>query len=350
MRFVVKMVAMALGLLGAARAGESGFKDPLDVPATVVATNREIVLTGLALAGNRLVMVGPRGVILYEDLPAPPDARPVQANVPVGSDLTALRFVDAKVGYAVGHDGVILGTNDGGATWDKRLDGRDVPKIIADYYAANPATDPAIARQAERFATGGADLHFLDTWFEDADHGFAIGSFNLILRTEDGGRSWKPWLDRTDNPGGLHLQAIAPIDGSVYLVGEQGLIRKLDPAAKKFVSMPSPYKGTLFGIIGGKGTILAYGLRGHAFVSHDGAATWQESKVGVTDSIAAGTMLPDGRVLLATLAGDLLTSSDSGGSFTAVPGGPRHKVFALALAQGRLALAGSSGLQFFPMP
>jgi photosystem II stability/assembly factor-like uncharacterized protein len=57
-----------------------------------------------------------------------------------------------------------------------------------------------LQQDAEAFAAQGADKPFLDVWFEDEKKGFAIGAFNLILRTEDGGKTWTPWLDRIDNP------------------------------------------------------------------------------------------------------------------------------------------------------
>ena len=46
-----------------------------------------------------------------------------QSKVPVSSDLTAVYFVNDRKGWAVGHDGVILATSDGGAPWTLQLDG-----------------------------------------------------------------------------------------------------------------------------------------------------------------------------------------------------------------------------------
>ena len=46
-----------------------------------------------------------------------------QAEVPVREDLTALSFPTPAHGWAVGNEGVLLETTDGGAHWAKRLDG-----------------------------------------------------------------------------------------------------------------------------------------------------------------------------------------------------------------------------------
>ena len=108
--------SMLLGALGAlAASGASpavaAAGEVLERPARASALAGARLITGIARAGNRLVAVGQRGhVVLSDD----GGQRWTQATVPVSSDLTAVRFVDAQVGYATGHDGVVLGTRDGG--------------------------------------------------------------------------------------------------------------------------------------------------------------------------------------------------------------------------------------------
>src|SRR5262249_48655072 len=158
---------------------------------------------------SRLVVAGQRGLILYSD-----DGKTwIPASVPVSTDLTGLSFPSAQQGWAVGHEGVVLHTTDGGASWTRQLDGRRIAAIVKT---------SAVASQ-ERAAQP-----LLDVWFEDERRGFAVGAFNLILGTQDGGRSWTSWGDRTDNPKGLHLYAVRPAGGTVFLVGEQGLVLRLD--------------------------------------------------------------------------------------------------------------------------
>ena len=63
------------------------------------------VLLGLARAGQRLVAVGERGIVLLSD---DNGQRWRQAQVPVSVSLTAVQFVDDRRGWAVGHLGVVL--------------------------------------------------------------------------------------------------------------------------------------------------------------------------------------------------------------------------------------------------
>ena len=74
---------------------------------------QSLLLDG-ASAGARLVVVGERGHVLVS---ADGGASWQQARVPVRSLLTAVHMHDARIGWAVGHDAVILRTGDGGMTW-----------------------------------------------------------------------------------------------------------------------------------------------------------------------------------------------------------------------------------------
>ena len=97
--------------------------------------------------------------------------------MPVSSDLTAVFFVDDKQGWAVGHDGVILHTADGGETWALQLDGRAANELLIAAMerkaAAEPASDDAkkLLAEAKRYKEQGADKPFLDVWFADAQNG-----------------------------------------------------------------------------------------------------------------------------------------------------------------------------------
>ena len=65
---------------------------------------------------------------------------------------------------------------------------------------------------------------FQDVWFKDESTGFAVGAFNLIFHTDDGGRTWESWFDRTDNPGGFHFYCVRACGPDIFLSGEQGMV------------------------------------------------------------------------------------------------------------------------------
>ncbi|MFC5696275.1 WD40/YVTN/BNR-like repeat-containing protein, partial [Pseudomonas sp. GCM10022186] len=261
-------------------------------------------LLDLAQAGQRLVAVGQRGHILYSD---DQGKTWTQASVPVSSDLTAVQFPTAEQGWAVGHDGVVLHSSDGGVTWQKQLDGRQLGRLMQDYYAAKPDAMQWLD-EGKRIETEGADKPFLDLWFSDERNGFIVGAFNLIFRTRDGGQSWEPWTDRTDNPSGYHLNAIASDGEHLFIAGEQGLLLRLDEHGERFQALAAPYQGSFFGIAAQPGLVLVHGLRGHAYRSLDAGTSWSQVDTGLNSSITASARGPEGGLYLFGQTGQALAS------------------------------------------
>lgn len=317
-------IAWGLVAITVSAASPSEFQPPARVAAAKSAAAASVPGNALAVTGARVVAAGQRGVIVHSD-----DGKTWnQAEVPVGSDLTALTFPSERQGWAVGHEGVVLHTSDGGTTWSKQLDGLKIAELLPD------------------FVTQGIDKPLLDVWFGDDLKGYAVGAFGLILHTEDGGKTWQPWMDRVDGGGDMHLYAIRPAGGAVFVVGERGLVLKLDMQTQRFRRLELPYKGTLFGVVGTPRVVLAFGLRGNAFRSTDGGASWSKVETGVSAGISAGVARADGAIVLVTLAGQVLLSTDEGAVFRKVRAGLEVPAFAVAeAADGALAIAGFGGVR-----
>lgn len=302
-------VLLRAGLVGSlilavpALAGTALSYSSLQRPAQISKRNQGMAMLAIARAGERLVSVGENGVVLLSD-----DTGKTwrQAKVPVSVSLTAVQFIDAKQGWATGHMGVVLHTGDGGETWIRQLDGVSAAKLILAEAQARGASERELA-DAQHLVDDGPDKPFLNLYFRDAQHGYVFGAYNLILRTDDGGKSWQPWLNRLDNPKALHLYAMAASGNALWLAGEQGLLLRSDDGGEHFKTAASPYKGSYFGLEGGPhGELLLYGLRGHAYVSNDTGKTWREITTGVAATLSSGGFLADGRLTLASQAGEIL--------------------------------------------
>lgn len=323
------------------------YVDVLDLPGrpSVLAVHSPLLDT--ARAGQRLVAVGQRGHILYSD---DTGQQWTQASVPVSADLNAVVFPTPEQGWAVGNDGVVLHSSDAGKTWIKQLDGRQIGAVLVDYYGALSRAEPGneqwaqLAANGQRLVEEGADKPLLDVWFANDKVGYVVGVFNLILHTEDGGLHWTPFQDRTDNPQGFHLNAIASTGDSLYIVGEQGLVLKFDDARQRFIALQTPYQGSFFGVIGKPGEVLVYGLRGHVFRSYDGGASWGPLDTGLQVGITAATVGADGRYRLFSQAGHMLISREDGSPLKLVTQtNPSPVASATLAADGSLVLVGSRG-------
>ncbi len=297
------------------------FRDPLDAPAEETRRAASGAMFAVARAGGRLVAVGELGrIVISED-----DGRNWrQVPVPVSADLVAVHFPTPRQGWAVGHGGAVLHSADGGLSWTRQFDGRDAAQLLRTHYTRlRDAGDAGAARflaAVEVNFKNGPELPLLGVWFRNPDEGFVVGAFGLIFATTDGGRHWEPWMDRVENPDELHLTAIAGSGDDVLIVGEQGRVWKLDAAARRFTQRRTPYEGTLFGIVGDRGGIVAFGLRGNAVRSADGGDRWQALPMPAQSyNINASTLLDDGRLVLVTQGGGLLIGSTDGAPFTARP-------------------------------
>lgn len=306
--------------------------DALEQPAVLSSTATSAAMLGAARAGDRLVAVGERGVILLSE----GDDHPWrQAVSPVRVSLTAVQFVDAQQGWAVGHMGVVLHTQDGGLTWRKQLDGLQLAALFLQ-------DAPAGHREyAEMLRNDGPDKPLLGLHFSDARHGIVVGAYNLALRTSDGGATWQPLSPALPNERRLHLHAVHVDGPQVLIVGEQGLILRSDDGGQSFARLPSPYKGSWFGLLtGNDGSWLLYGLRGSLYRSADRGATWDKLPAPSATSLTAALQRRDGALLLVSQGGELLQSLDGGRSFTRLAARLPSAISGMAeSAQGTLAFA-----------
>lgn len=284
---------------------------PLPIfPATAVNASR-LLLLGVAVAGTRAIAVGERGSVVLSD----DDGRSWRAvKTPTEATLTAVQFVDDRRGFAVGHDAVILMTEDAGATW-------------VQVHAAPDEQKPLFAVS-----------------FDNATHGIAVGAYSSAYETGDGGRTWRP-LAIAD--GDRHFNALAGgADGKLFLAGESGMILHSDDAGRNWTSVNTPYTGSYFGTVRlAESGWLVFGLRGNVFRSNDDGERWnQVSPAGSQATLTGGTALPGGGVLLVGREGTLLSSRDRGSSFTVRKTGD-GKAFAAArrLASGTCVLVGEGG-------
>ena len=113
--------------------------------------------------------------------------------------LRAVAFLDVNRGVTVGDGGKILATDDAGRTWNPRVSGTtenltDIQMVGEEGWIAG--YDGVILHTADGGKTwsrqkSGVALSLEALYFLDAKNGWAVGWAGTALRTEDGGNSWK---------------------------------------------------------------------------------------------------------------------------------------------------------------
>lgn len=284
------------------------------LPATEVRISTSMVMS-VGYAGNAQVAVGERGRVFKEV-----DGVWKRMPTPTEAALTRVTFANDQLGLAVGHDAVILRTQDGGSSWTQ---------VYADPEAETP---------------------LMDVLFVDADRAYAVGAYGLFLESTDGGLNWAP--KAAEEEAEAHYNAITKLaDGTLMVVGEFGtLLRSADQGAT-WSKIESPYEGSYFGVVGlDEQQVVAFGMRGRVVLSQDGGNTFVNIETPITASLF-GALVQDNTLYLAGQSGEVLYSRDGGLSFARVKveGSPMLTAMAPA-AQGQLRAFGEHGLHLLQTP
>lgn len=328
------------------------FVDPLDAPSVMHQSIAGRPLMSVARAGSRLVALGMRGLIAISD---DEGKSWTQVSAPVRSDLLAMSFPTALDGWAVGHDGVVLHTADGGKTWSKQFDGRMAATALAQYYkdriaAGDAALQPYLDQIALNYKEG-PSLPLLSVVFHDKQHGLAVGPFGMAIATDDGGKTWIPILQQIENPEFLHLDAISEVAGNLYIAGEKGVVFRFDPDARKFHRVETGYAGSFFGLTGNDEVLLAYGLRGTIYRSVDRGATWSAVQSPLHGAVTHATYLPERRTFVFVSAAGEIAVADASGEALHLLKTSRPIVItgAQVSAGGALVVSGLDGVRIAPL-
>lgn len=149
-------------------------------------------------------------------------------ETPTDKSIYDIAFADEKNGWAVGRRGFVIHTSDGGDTWERQTIPRTpsqhvfaISTIDADqawaigewggrYFTADggetwedrsflmdnthPAFQYLTEFELERYESGEKlydDIYLNDVFFLDAEHGWMVGEYGFIWRTDDAGETWE---------------------------------------------------------------------------------------------------------------------------------------------------------------
>ncbi len=239
-----------------------------------------------------------------------------QAKVPTQALLTGIFFLNKRLGWAVGHDAIILRTGDGGEQWE----------LV--------------------FSAPEEEAPLLDVWFKNANHGLAVGAYGLLFETTDGGSNWAQRVVSSEDD--FHLNRIeAAANGVLYIAAENGIVYRSGDDGQTWQALISPYEGSFFTVLPlTNNRLLVAGLRGHLFRFDDGAQNWNAIATATDAMLTSAVKLNNGVIVVAGFAGTLLTSADAGNTFAYKQLRSRHAIANIVQADDdTLILVGEAGIQ-----
>ena len=256
--------------------------------------------------------------------------------------LTDLSFVNGATGWILETDGTVVQTKDGGTEFIQRTavpgtrasGGQAAPTALA---FVTPSTGFAAASDGKLYITtdegvswrlvadvGGRALH--DVEFVDAQHGFAVGDRQALLRTDDGGATWVPHdpqaegrdLDEIDcadahqcivttgggdrlvrtTDGGETFSLVAASSDPIHAVAFASAIA-VSAAGASGATVVSDDGGINYSAVGGRlsgaysavkaggqpGTAYAPGDNGALAITTDAGATWVRGNVATSEDV-----------------------------------------------------------------
>lgn len=201
------------------------------------------------------------------------DLIPDSATVPGGVEFSGISFADNQSGIAYGPGNRIFLTSDAGATW--------MP-VVPDI--AQAKGDPAIISELRLIHMG------------TRNRGWALGYFDEIFTTQDGGRTWS--VQDTGTPPvytyatGVPTLVMAPVLGNivsidenhVVMTGHQGNLVTTSDAGATWTSrnraVTNEYLTSVAFATPDAGWIA--GIKGGIFRTTNGGASWERQNAGDT--------------------------------------------------------------------
>ena len=218
----------------------------------------------------------------------------------IEQDIHDIFFLDAHYGWAVGESGTVLHTDDGGKHWKRQ-------------------------REPE-------DRYFNDVFFVDRKTGWIVGEFGTILHSADGGATWQPqecpelaalvknaeW----DRPLPALYGTYFPDKDRGWIVGMDGVIIRTENGGKTWSLVKPVSEKPLYSIVmhGAKG--WAVGNEGVYVMTENGGDTWSVKDQALKTKfwLRAVSFGDDKRGLIVGAQGTIALTDDGGFSWKLISG------------------------------
>ncbi|MCS0631239.1 YCF48-related protein [Telluria mixta] len=213
--------------------------------------------------------------------------------------------------WAVGSNGKIARSGDGGRTWHLQ---------------------PAAVRET---------LQDVAAW--DAKHLVAVGNHGVVLITEDGGASWKNVDVPKSNIANKLVRVKAFSDGSAWATGEAGSVLHSTDFGKTWVQTGPGGDAAWNDIHVASNLLCLVGEFGQIKISDDGGASWKDSASPVKTSLMSVAFSDDSKGVAVGLGGTVLVTQDAGRNWAQETAASSDDLFRVMWDARRWLAVGANG-------
>ncbi len=215
--------------------------------------------------------------------------------------------------WTVGDQGRILRSSDGGENWDRQPTSTD--RNLMDIAAWNP------------------------------QRAVVVGNKSVVLRTENGGNSWRTVTDipKSKISNKLYRVRIAP-DGSAWVVGERSTILRSDDGGKTWRRMAEEGRTSWYGIAFPSNTpdAVVSDFRKHICRRLNGETwSWHSESPPLEQSLKSVDFRDPSLGVAVGLNGRVLRTSDGGRTWELQESGTRNHLFTVSWSTNRWVALGA---------
>ena len=270
---------------------------------------------------------------------------------PQGYDLSATAFSGTR-GYAVGRDGAVLRSDDGGSSWTGLGSGTRENLTLVQALGPNTVLigGGCSVRRSDDAGATFRRLPFTPSdsacaspvaavSFSSAQVGYVLLRNGTVLRTADGGRTFG---QRTSVPdAGTDIDFVSDEVGTA--VGGGRIYRTVN-GGNSWTAVTGGNVGTVLFI--DPATAVAVGANGTFLTSTDGAATFTAKPLagaGAGKNFGGAACVDAATCLLTNGTGQIIRTSDGGATSSLITGADAPIAAAAALPSGRVIGVGGGG-------
>jgi len=273
-------------------------------------------------------------------------------------NLNDVKFVGEDSVWAVGDDGLIIHSSDGGFTWINQRHSsssyRDLNQVffinwltgwaVGDYGSILSTTDGGFSWKKQTSNTG---EHLYGIHFIDQKNGWIVGGNGVLLQTTDGGKTWLKKVSGTDND----LISVFFIDSQVgwvieeyYYYGTKGKIRyttdggmtwSVQYTASRYLTSIT-FADSLNG--------WAVGYSGHVVSTTDGGTSWTTQTSGTYANFYATCFIDEKTGWAVGENGRIIYTSDGGTTWEFQSSGTGNNLYGVAITKsGKGLVVGGYG-------
>lgn len=278
------------------------------------------------------------------------------------SNLKGISMVSSQVGWAVGSNGFVISTVDGGTSWKvSAISSAEKDLVAIAALDANTAWAVGASGRVITTTDGGVTWVALTPFVSGAKTGlraiargdaqtlWVVGDQGTIVKSSDAGVTWASQNVGTQQS----LRAVAALDANTaWAVGANGTVLKTADGGTTWTIQSSGTSQTLNGIaVQDADTLVAVGDNGTVIQSTSGGTTWTARSSNTTQTLAAATALGSGQFLAtgydasATANSAILQSTDGGANWSSQYSGTTLPLRGLAKISATTAwIAGDQGM------